>query len=88
MLSTTFIEISKNYGILCLSPKPTYYLCLVRRSTDISSTSSPVDVDMVALRVFLASVFFLDLESMCAKVVSLSLEKVGREILCAVTVEP
>lgn len=62
-------------------------LCVVCRGGHISSPSSPVDVDVLALWVFLACVFGLDPESVGAEVVTLSLQQVGGEVLGAVTVE-
>jgi hypothetical protein len=63
-------------------------LCLVSRSANISSTSSPVNMDILVLGILLTCELWLDLEGMCAEVVTLCLEKVGRQILGAVTDEP
>ncbi|KAI6759042.1 hypothetical protein HG531_014038 [Fusarium graminearum] len=48
----------------------------------------PVDVNVLAVGVLLAGVLGLDAEGVGTEVVTLSLEKVGGEVLGAVTVEP
>ena len=63
-------------------------LCLVSRSTDISTTSSPINMNVLVVRVFFARELWLDLEGVGAEVITLGLEKVGGEVLGAVTVKP
>lgn len=59
---------------------------VTHRSRDVSSPSSPVDVDVLALLVLLVGELWLDPEGVCTKVITLRLEKVGGEVLGAVTV--
>lgn len=63
-------------------------LRLVSRCRDIATTSGPVDVDILALWVFLVGALGLDSECVSSKVITLSLEEVGWEVLCAVAIEP
>lgn len=63
-------------------------LCLVGGSRNISSTSSPVDVDVLSDLVLLIGKFRLDVEGVCTEVIALCLKKVRWQILGAVTVEP
>jgi hypothetical protein len=59
---------------------------MVRGSRHVSSTSGPVDVNVLALRQGSALVLRLHAESVSAKVVSLCLQKVGRQVLRPVTI--
>ena len=52
-------------------------LYLISRSGDVTPTTRPIDVIGFALGIFFTCVFRLDLEGVCSKVVSLSLEKIG-----------
>ena len=61
-------------------------LCVVSRGRNVSSPARPVDVNVLALRVFFAGVLRLDPEGVCTKVVTLSLEEVGGQVLGAVSV--
>jgi hypothetical protein len=45
-------------------------------------------MNILALWVFLAGIFGLDLEGMGAEIISLSLEQVGGQVLGAITVKP
>jgi hypothetical protein len=63
-----------------------YRLCVVCRGRDVSSSSGPVDVDILALGVRLVGVFRLDPEGVGTEVVTLSLQQVGGQVLGAVTV--
>jgi hypothetical protein len=63
------------------------HLSSVSRSGNITTTSSPVDVDVLALGVLLASELGLDAEGVGTKVITLCLEKVGRQVLGPVAVE-
>jgi hypothetical protein len=63
-------------------------LCLVGGSRNVSSASSPVDVDVFADLVLVVGVLWLDMEGVGTEVITLSLEKVGWEVLGAVTIEP
>jgi hypothetical protein len=61
-------------------------LCLVCRCRDLSSSSSPVDVDILALGVLSAGELRLDPEGVRAEVVTLCLQEVGGQVLRTVTV--
>ena len=63
-------------------------LCLVGRGRDVTTTSGPVDVNVLAVGVLVAGVLGLDVESVSTKVITLSLQQVGGQVLGAVTVEP
>jgi len=63
-------------------------LCLVCRCTHVTTTASPVDVDILALLVLLIRKLGLDFEGMRTEVITLRLEQVGGQVLGAVTVEP
>ena len=63
------------------------HLSVICRSRDISATSSPVDVDVLTLGVSLARILRLDDEGVSTEVISLSLQKIGRQILGAVAVK-
>jgi hypothetical protein len=65
-----------------------FHLRLVSRSTYITTTPSPVNVNVRAFLILSIRELRLDLEGVSAEVITLSLEEVGREILGAVTVEP
>lgn len=67
---------------------PAATLCLVRRGRDVTATTGPVDVVVLALGVLLVREFRLDQERVSAEVVTLGLEQVGGQVLGAVTVEP
>lgn len=43
-------------------------------------------MDVLALLVRLIGVFWLDPEGMCAEVITLCLQQIGRKVLCAVSV--
>ncbi|KAI6770536.1 hypothetical protein HG530_005165 [Fusarium avenaceum] len=58
------------------------------RGGDVTTTTSPVDVNVLAFGVLVAGVLGLDAEGVGTEVVTLSLEEVGGEVLGAVTVEP
>lgn len=62
--------------------KPLARLSIVRRSRNITATAGPVDVNVLALWVLLAGVFWLDAESVGTEVITLCLEEVGWEVLC------
>lgn len=63
-------------------------LCLVCRRTHVTSTTSPVNVDILALLVLGIRELRLDLEGMRTEVITLRLEQVGGQVLGTVTVEP
>jgi len=63
-------------------------LCLVGGSGNIASAASPVYVDILAISVLLVGSLGLDAESVSSEVITLGLQKVGREVLCPVAVEP
>jgi hypothetical protein len=65
-----------------------FRLCLVSRCRNVSTTSSPVDVDILVLGVLLVGKFWLDLEGVSTEVISLSLKEVSRKVLGTVSVEP
>jgi len=65
-----------------------FHLRLVSRSTNITTTTSPVHVNVLSLLILSTRELGLDLESVSAEVITLSLEEVGREILGAVSVKP
>lgn len=56
------------------------------RGRDVSTPSGPVDVDVLALLVCIVGVLRLDPEGVCAKVITLRLQKVGGKVLGAVSV--
>ena len=58
----------------------------VGRSRDVTTSSGPVDVDVLALWILLAGVLWLDPEGVGTKVITLGLEKVGWEVLGPVAV--
>ena len=60
----------------------------VCRGRHITTTSSPVDVDVFALGVLLVGVLGLDPEGVCAEVVTLCLQDIRRQVLGPVTVKP
>ena len=62
-------------------------LCVVGRSRHITTTTSPVDVSVCTFGESLVGVLRFDQEGVRTEVVSLSLEKVGREILGTVPVK-
>jgi hypothetical protein len=51
-----------------------------------TATASPVDVDVLSFRVLLVGELRLDPEGVCTEVITLCLEKVGREVLGTVSV--
>jgi len=61
-------------------------LCAVGGSRDVSTTPGPVNVDVVTFWVLLASVLWLDSESVSTKVVTLSLQEVSWKVLGSVSV--
>jgi hypothetical protein len=61
-------------------------LTMTYRSRDVATPSGPVDVDVLALLVLLAGVFWLDPEGVCAEVITLRLEQVGGQVLSTVSV--
>lgn len=63
-------------------------LGLVGRGRDVAATAGPVDVNVLALGVLVAGKLGLDVEGVGTEVITLGLEKVGGEVLGAVTVEP
>ena len=63
-------------------------LRLVCRCTNVTTTTSPVNVDILALLVLLIRKLGLDLEGMRTEVITLRLEQVGGQVLGTVTVEP
>lgn len=65
----------------------TVRLCVVGGGRHVSTTTSPVDVDMLACLVLLVGVFGLDQEGVGTEVITLSLKQVGGQILGAVTIE-
>ena len=58
----------------------------VGRGRHVTTTAGPVDVDVLALGVLLAGVLGLDAEGVGTEVVTLSLEKIGWEVLRPETV--
>lgn len=62
-------------------------LCVVGGSRHVSTTASPVDVVVFANLELVVGILGLDQESVSTEVITLGLEKVGRQILGAVTVE-
>lgn len=60
-----------------ISLQQTTTLCIVCRGRDVSSTSSPVDVNVLALRVIRVGIFRLDPEGVGTEVITLGLQKVG-----------
>jgi len=66
----------------------TLYLCLVCRCRDVSTTTGPVDVDVLSDLVLLVCELGLDVEGVGTEVITLGLEQVGGKILSAVTIEP
>lgn len=48
--------------------------CLICRRGHVATSSSPVDMNVFTLRIFLRREFWLDLEGVRAKVISLSLQ--------------
>lgn len=66
----------------------TLHLCLVCGGRDVSTTSSPVNVDVLTGGVLGVGILGLDVESVGTEVVTLGLQQVGRQVLGAVTVEP
>lgn len=67
-------------------PGHTSRLGVVGRGGNVSTTASPVDVDVGVFRVLRAGELRLDAEGMGAEVVSLSLQQVGWEILGTVAI--
>lgn len=63
-------------------------LSLVGRSRDVTTTASPVDVDILAGLVLGIGKVGLDVEGVGTEVITLSLEQVGGQVLGAVAVEP
>jgi hypothetical protein len=61
-------------------------LCVVSRGRNIASSAGPVDVNVLAFGVILVGVLGLNPEGMCTEVVTLGLEKVGGQVLGAVSV--
>jgi hypothetical protein len=61
-------------------------LCSVGGSRNVTTSSSPVDVDVLALWVLLTGELWLDSEGVGTEVVTLSLEKIGWKILGSVSV--
>ena len=66
---------------------PERLLCVVGRSGHVSTTASPVDVDVLVLLVLIIGILVLDHEGVGTEVISLSLEQVGRQVLGAVSVK-
>jgi hypothetical protein len=91
-----------SFYISCLSIKGTYVpplyfnhdpkqlrnLSLVRTRTNITTPTSPVNMDILTDLVLRILKLRLDLEGVRAKVISLRLQQVGGQILGAVAVEP
>jgi hypothetical protein len=63
-------------------------LSLVSSGRDVATTTSPVDVNVLASLVLGTGVLGLDVEGMGTKVIALGLEQVGGQVLGAVAVEP
>jgi hypothetical protein len=59
-----------------------------REVLHISTTSGPVNVNILANLVLLIGKLRLHVKRLSTDVITLSLEKIGREVLVAVTVEP
>ncbi len=59
---------------------------LIGGGRHITASARPVDMDVFALRVLLASKFGLDAESVRAKVVALGLEEIRRQVLATITI--
>ena len=53
-------------------------LYLVGGRRNVATSASPVDVDVLALRVLLVSIFRLDPKCVGTKIISLGLQKIGR----------
>ena len=62
-------------------------LCVVGGGGDVTTTSGPVDVNVLALWVLVVGELWLDVESVGTEVVTLGLEKVGWKVLGPVTVK-
>ena len=61
-------------------------LCLIGRRRHIATPPSPIDVVVLALRIFVICVLWFNSESMSSEVISLGLQEVGRQILGSITV--
>ena len=81
-------SLNSKYYANFVHPSEASHLCLVSRSADITTTTSPVDVDVLILGVLFARKLGLDLEGVCTEVITLGLKEVGRKIFGAVAVEP
>jgi hypothetical protein len=71
-----------------IDPKQCAVLCIVGGGRDVATSSSPVDVNIFTFWVLFVRILRLDEESVSTKIITLCLEKIGREILGAVTVVP
>ena len=61
-------------------------LCLVSRGRDLTTSARPVDMIVLADGILFRGMFRLDPESVGAKVVSLRLQQVRRQIFCSVPI--
>ena len=61
-------------------------LCLIRRGRNIPTTTSPVDVNVFSLGMFLARILWFDAESVSSKIISLRLDKVGGQVFGPIAV--
>lgn len=86
--SDSYLRNNRQSGFLHQLTKILYKdrLCVVGRSRNVTTPSGPVDVNVLTLGVLLTGVLWLDPESVGAKVVTLCLQEVGREILRTVAV--
>lgn len=80
--------LSTSLSLFLFSPLFFSTLSLVGGGRDVATTTSPVDVDVLTLGVLGVGSLRLDTESVSTEVITLSLEKVGREILGAVSIKP